>query len=714
MEIVADAAASRRWWLAGLLLLLAGLNLMAWTGWRPRWLGRSDAKLDFDSEAFGRRSFEWSEEDFERLANGQVPVLVVDGHSDSPWAGAAVWMSEPGWFNMVSEWRDGLDLLADAPPDHSVRTDERGIAWIPEPRDHGHVLASAGGLGGWCTFMPGKPLDALARCGQIALVCAIYGGKELRVERPADAEGTALPVFLRDEEFSGRKPLHLLPGGSVEIVKWDALLDLNWTGETDDPPLHLVPGFCDEAAIPLTQSMLRKGRATLRAPPTGQILVQLLDRLGDPLEPRTAVFLGEAGQPWSNRPMPAEAQMAGVAETGTVLLRGVPLGKRWNLGYRLPRVLGKVTIAVAGPTRAGETVTVSLDPRPEIRPLSVKLHHVNASEAGDCDFWVTLKGQDGAEDLFDSGLFRNGADGTLDCSYASPASGAWQSVTYHFLGDADHPGFSTDALPVPGSGLLGRPAARVSEDLRAWGEVEDAEGGEVPRAQVGIESWLDTAVAPDGSFQFHEPALEAQTPFDLIAAGPWHLPQRLLCADRDVKLRFKLQRASRVHGRLLLPDSMRPYPLRIECVGARSLGDDLEAARSSFDVSSKQGWFDCGPLPEGTWDLRLTIGGIVVAEVPAVRLVAGELCRDPRLAAIDLRDRRATHVAVERKKGRGAPALERFYLMVELRDGSRLMANAGGLLLPPDAVRVGAAAPGFREEWQPVRESGSIFKLEPE
>lgn len=713
MDIVVEASASRRWLTVGLVLLLAALNAVAWTGWRPaKDLPSYEDLEQLRADLLGS-AFELIEEDYERIESGLVPVLVVDMLSEQTVAGASVWLSEQGWTKRFSRILGGSDRLAEYPPKDAARTDQRGIAWIPLPVEHCLVLANSDGFGAWSFFIPGDPLDALARCCQIKLVCSIPSGAGLRVERPADASGLPLPVFVRSPNSFGRMPLRAVPGGSGEVIRWMDLVNLDWVDEESDPPLLLVPGFCDEAALPLTHRTLRRGRVQLPAPPTGQILVQLSDLNGFRLEAPSAVFLEAEGKPWVNAPsIGTEGQIAGIAESGALLLRGVPLSKRWNVGYRLPGVLGRISTTMQGPVKAGETVQAVTDPLWSCLFLRPTLHYADGALLKEREVWARLAGKDGERDIRDSGTFLTDAEGIVEIACAKPLSGEWLTVQFFFDGDGKHPACRTKELSIPESGNLGEPEAWLGDAHRAWGIVEDSEGDPVAGASVGTIGMQSTHVAPDGSFQFSEADLESHVPFELVAASPWHLPARARCEAPDLKVRFHLRQGSRVHGRLLLPSSSRRYRVVVEARGAMSLDPDLEAARAEYDVFTREGRFDCGPVPAGTWDLRLRVGGLVVAEAPGAVLMPGEVLRDPRLAAIDLRDHVQMYVGVALQEGRGEP--ERAYVMVEMPGGLRLMAQKGALLLPPGALRVGVVAPGFKEKWHPVQAGDVKFLLEKE
>jgi hypothetical protein len=693
-----------------LAVLLAVLQCMAWTGCAPASEGWSPGE-----SAFRETDFDLREEDFGRIAEGNLPFMVADLMTGQPLVGASVWTVDRVAF--VHSLRiGGKRGFVSLPPAHAALTDERGIGWIPAPQDIAFVMASVPGFGVHeRPFFHLESHEAAARCGKVAMVSTIdTSGMRLQVQPALDAIGLPLPVFLRSTENEIRLPFPRVPDSPDVFLSPGYLMDTSFPFDEDPfAGLRLVPGFCEEAAVPFTAEIFRGKKTKLRPPPTGQMQVRLLDDAGAEVTQPTAVAFEEVGLPWSLRSHHmADENFAGVAEGGSLLLRGIPLGKRWRIGYWIEGVLGMVTTEMDGPVSAGQTLSAEVDPTFRCSMLTAQLRAPDGGLLADRPVSVTIEGRVGESEISDYMRWRTDSEGFIQIICVPPPGGSWSSLQFKFAGDKQDPPFETKELSIPESGDLGEPTTWLPDDLLAWGVVEDAVTGEWASARLGLPGEMHAHTAADGSFEYSNRDLEAGTPFEFLAAGPWHLPGRARSEAQDRKVNVSLQRGSRVHGRLLLPNSTFTYRVTIEALGAQSLEPEREAVRSEFDAFSRHGWFDCGPFPSGTWDLRVRVGGMVVAEAPAADLIAGELLRDPRLAAIDLRDHTQTFVTVAITEGHGEP--ERIFVMVEMPDGQRLMAQKGHLLIPPGALRVGAMAPGFKEAWMPVQSGDVKILLEKE
>ncbi len=285
---------------------------------------------------------------------------------------------------------------------------------------------------------------------------------------------------------------------------------------------------------------------------------------------------------------------------------------------------------------------------------------------------------------------------------------------------------SDAALDVWDVGDLRDAAAEVV----AEGVVVDPDGAPVVGATVarlreddGIFAslWPRATTDAEGRFRIEGAAaddvlLGASSGDDLALSAPCRVP----AGTRD--LRLTLARCGSLDGRLSAPAGVDLGDLTVVLRGAATAAatGERDTSRGVLVRVAKDGTFRFPHLLPGTCELIVRSGwddASIVRRVPDLRIVAGEVCRDPRLQPLDLGEgRTAVRVTVRDPDGRTVPALR---VHSRASGGARwdetwpedpaelvLLADGRGL----DLV---VAAPGFITQRRDAVAADTAFVLRP-
>jgi hypothetical protein len=170
-------------------------------------------------------------------------------------------------------------------------------------------------------------------------------------------------------------------------------------------------------------------------------------------------------------------------------------------------------------------------------------------------------------------------------------------------------------------------------------------------AQASLNPWWwrgeGVLTRKDGSFtMFGDPDLGAGHLVATLADASSSAPAPFRPGDRDVEI--ALARCGRIVGRILTDQALDGRGVRLRL---RPSGEaDAENAQTWF-IGMSDGRFTLPGIPAGSWTLEIAaMDGEepeLLAAIPELRVLAGEVARDARLDPLDLRGRvHVVHVEV--------------------------------------------------------------------
>ncbi|MSR61802.1 MAG: carboxypeptidase regulatory-like domain-containing protein [Planctomycetes bacterium] len=382
--------------------------------------------------------------------------------------------------------------------------------------------------------------------------------------------------------------------------------------------------------------------------PHGALDVQVLTAEGQPVT-RGQVFASSAASaagPWAGEPVSAPIH-AGHARLAVDLDLALFLTAQSERDHP-----SRGGAEIDGPVEPGERVAVTLRLSFErttfaFRAVDEQGHAL--AEGVDAEFVVTSVGPSseigegfggGDDGRFEAYLDAEAAPGerrVLELRHDALALFAKVDVSRFAPGRIDLGDIVLRAAPLVASGRVvdprGRPLAGL--EVEATPRAGTAENGE-PVFWFGERSALTGA---DGTFAVRGALAPGSVRLQLAGDDPQVQP--LVVAVGTTGVELVAQATGGLAGRVLFDPDV-PYPGRIS-IDAYPHGH-REASRSGGFGS----WRHSVPLPPGAFEFdgllpgsyTVTVSGDeVLAEVTGIRVVGGEIARDPRLAELDLRGR---------------------------------------------------------------------------
>ncbi len=597
---------------------------------------------------------------------------VVDAHTGDPCPAALVAMLvEPA--DPVSAWE--LRCAGAAPSEivrrlgRRFRCDARGRVRLPRfPHDQSLVCA-------WAEERQCLTAEYIAdRDGSLSIRSPIL---RVRVVDPSGEPCAGVPVGVHrgtDIEWgpvelvwTDREGLASFRSRAFEIEDHDYwTVAPGWPLSQESP--RVLPGrpFAAEAKI-------------LRIPPSGSLLVRVRDPRGRvPQEIRVALEPPNEDVRKLRKPIWDSPDAIWVDDRGGWLPRapatdGEVRFPRVGLGLRFDVVvsakgLDDTTVEVAGPKRAGEVVTVDVElhPPPALVASLVDsnglalagLHYEAATGEGRPIYaqygttganggirYLRPRWEEGVEPWLKVVLKRLDGEG-----YPTVVHGArWLVQRHEKPGDLD-----LGTLVVP------------TDDVVLSGIVVDQDGSPVERADVGFDSadredpvtWFDPFwpfVCTDAEGQFCVTGGFEDVPNLVVGARGAEDDQGsvggVLFTRGTRGLRIQLTRFGELTSEIRIPTAMDDHPILPELApyGGR--------AETEFKGEDRLALHWKG-LPPGTYEFALFVGehDEAIAHVPGIEIRGGEVNRDPRIDAIDVRGRLRS-VAIQALSKDGGPVL---------------------------------------------------------
>lgn len=564
---------------------------------------------------------------------GEALLLEVIDSTNAPAAGVDV------RYATTSRLREPecLERVMDSAA--SVRTDEKGLARLPVPRDKVvDAVARRDGFLGEATFGARTLGDTSERRERLVLV----PDWDLVVEVVDDALKPATDVRLKLSTDTGAKGLN-----DMTNVGRDGRARFARVGHKCAPgrPLRVSAQLPYGGSVATLVEREPEGGepVRLRLPPLGTVEVAVLApdrspadigtevslRLTDPGAAERSAFAWEPPKTVSKR-----------ARMGRAVFEQVPLGR--TLEIAAERELERARAVVAGPQLSGERVQATL-------------------VLGLAGTRLVFRAVDPAGLPISTGVSLNVLTGS-EGAWAGQSSFSREArfeVELDNLGDADrrllevHSSARGLAARVdlgrsfsPGRHEMGD-VVLAQAPLVAEGRVVDAGGSPVAGAEVtwGFASGrqgstrfgalgIPQTVVTDAGGAF---ALRGLVSCERVQLSLSHAELR--CEPIDVAvgasgLEIVLTATGGLAGRVLL-DAGIPMTLQV-----RVLDDQTSADVAKGEMHLERGGgFECLSLPAGSYTLSVSTEGELLAEVRDVVIVAGEVTRDPRIQEIDLRGR---------------------------------------------------------------------------
>ncbi len=391
----------------------------------------------------------------------------------------------------------------------------------------------------------------------------------------------------------------------------------------------------------------------LRLPATGTVEV-LVDGVGPPPTGRSSVQLRLA-QPEAAATPPGALGDSVPATGGRARL---PVGLGLQLQARAPIDGADAPFGppFAGPVRAGQTVTIRLDPEAGVLVLAGRLLHPDRrpvaerwidaglerpSLSGDSTHWTRARTNAEGDFLLRWPLEATAprpdrlrlelrppgsdqADAGLELVLPTPLSAGRVELGERVLVE----------LPLLASGrLVDSQGAGIADALLMVEERYELNrpGGAQEMWQTNFE-WSATT-GQDGAFVLRGRLPELPLRLRLRAREFLPLVQPFRAGDRGLLL--QAQRGASLRGSLLLPEGVPPSALAVLLHRT-----DAEAS-PNVAATDREAGFAWDRLAPGLYRVEVRAGGAAeaLAEIDAVLVEAGQENRDPRLQQIDLRQR---------------------------------------------------------------------------
>ena len=508
------------------------------------------------------------------------------------------------------------------------RTDEAGEVRFDRPAGEAALLAVSPGHVGIV------PLgDAAAE--RVAIALEEVAEVEVRVvdQRGEPLAGVPVQLFggTTDQNRTPLRWRETAPDGTVRFRDFERGVTWNDPGEPSFRVSLVVPGTRIEAPV-ARDARWDDEPVTLRLGPTGSVEVRTVTATGEllPLEGRAHVEDPDR-RGWNRR--------SGALRAGRAHFDYVAVGEQLSVSILSPTIGAEWKTVAAGPTRAGETLTIDL-----VAP-------------GNPVIVGRVLGQDGVP-LSSERVFalvrseerkqlqqveaRTDADGTfraeLSEKVALDANVLVTILTYGVTGwtmRADH---AAPVRVVPGELQLGD---LVLAD--AGGPMEgvclDPAGEPVAGLDVHVAQDYDIGVVArtdeEGRFSFGGQVWAPEVELS-IPRSDWVLIEPEVVPRGSTDLTLRVARGGRIEGTVLVDDesalsgmSLYVYPHDAETSGA---------SWSSYGEFEDDGRFVASGLATGRYTCVFRRTGTELARVEDVAVRVAETTRDPRLQNLDLAD----------------------------------------------------------------------------
>jgi RNA polymerase sigma factor (sigma-70 family) len=432
--------------------------------------------------------------------------------------------------------------------------------------------------------------------------------------------------------------------------------------------------FPGSARVDIDLDALPKEPVRLTLPPTGRLIIDVVDDDGQPIDGETLVGLATiAPRPFDEGPVPHQQQWKRIHE-GRAAFPHVGLNLApvaWVCvtdGTREP-----ARHALKGPTKPGEEVRFTVTAGQRYRVLRGRAVTENGEALDGRKIAISFARRGNPVfDVSSQEVVETGEGGAFtvrfpkvplklalcDLRFRTPA---WPSTSR-----------APNAKPVLVAAVPAPAALRERHDtdigevvfrpppMVAGGQVVDDRGmpmeGVTVQVAIATHQGSETVWLPANTLRVD--TLEDGT-FDI--RGPLPLEQRLrLQPTKDgyvpppptpvtpgaSDLRLILPRPAFVEGRILLPAQLKPSSVQVEFVSSPAPEPDPQAESPRWRATAidPDGSFRAVVLP-GSAALRVSISRVgsflsepeVLHHVDGLRVAAGGTCRDPRVQAIDLR-----------------------------------------------------------------------------
>lgn len=577
-------------------------------------------------------------------------VLASDG---SPVADAEVLSADPdfAWRSLPLAQRNRLFQLDEIAQlrwtGRKATTDADGYVQLPRPRDGFRVVARKAELFGTRMLTPPEPADGFR------IELAVMTSVTVRVLTADGAPAADLLLALatttpghssRSASQEVRSLGHTDAQGLLVLEHLPALLrDDDGATATKARLFVATPGLC-EIGADIDPKQLPDEVVELRLPPTGAVDLVVLTHTRHPL-PTNSWFRFQPEQPQPvDHPMPDWFRQS---PDGRTRFDHVPLGQQWRAEVWVGG--GNITQLRAGPTRAGEVVTIELlaDPRTALlrgraldaarTPLAdAVLHFVD--QHGDTWHYAETD----AEGRFTLLLGERAAGRSLggelrrmDDKFRYRGQRCVLPERSMPVGELDLGDLVFDQAPELASGSFHgvEPLPEVQMYVERWRV--DADSG-VGDFQYSSDS--SVAIDPNGQFRVYGSTREGRLRLHGNADGCEPIaPLEFVAGARN--LRIELRRGATGAVRMLVHESLLTEPHLLVCElkpsGAESF-EQLSLTRQDDRLAAELR----GIVP-GDATLRIRPYGHAepLVVIDHLQITAGQPIRDERLEAIDLRTR---------------------------------------------------------------------------
>jgi hypothetical protein len=600
---------------------------------------------------------------------GHIAIRVRRAGDERPAADVEVRVLDAAdhtWVGDLGGFGTGLDLVQGFLP--PTRTDEQGLAWVPEPNGSFSVIASEAGwfgMSGGVIRQPGETTDVslapdpLLRVRVLDAQHRAAAGVDvaLLVQRSPDLE-PVLPAALVYTNAEGIAELH--PGrfgGAGRLF----VLASAW-----DPASELRE--LDLARLPLEPLEVVLG-------PTGALEVTLLDASGTLVDMAGVASLEPASQSLDRAREALRRDVVAPLEHGLTRFVHVPVGVDFAVRLHPRGAVVEGTGKLVRLEKAGETRTlsfaatrVSCGVRARLRDSAGELLVTTPVVLSWSGSWRDTRALTNAQGVVSSWahfLDESAQEITLDVAtlvpYRAPLGG-------------------TARFRVAGSKLVELGDVTLTpRPLLASGIVVDSSGAPFPRAEVLAVETPDPA---GGGNRIPRKELACATDavgrFALLGAvdgeivvearhGSAIAPASVTVEPGRSDVRLVLERTGSLETTVLLDPGV-PSVVRVNVVDPSGRGGNRESS-----LPSPQGFrrlhADFAP---GDYTVSCRWGATTLAEVPDVRVRAGEVTRDPRCNPIDLRGRFRT-IDLEVR----GPADAAGYCTVDVQEHGGVGSNSG-------------------------------------
>ena len=395
-------------------------------------------------------------------------------------------------------------------------------------------------------------------------------------------------------------------------------------------------------------------------PPVGKVVVNVVDADGEPVDAPFQVMLrsaeGEeerAEEYWSE-PLQFAGGMLARADEGQAVFPWVGLDLQLDVLVRMEATEATAFARRPGPTRAGEAVSLTLQPR-MARPVLVGVVLMPGGEPlRDATLRADFRPESGRP--FQR-LLRTDAAGRFRL-VLEPVSGIPEADAKLVLNHEARPGATLSATvgftsyPETGAPLdLGAIALAEPAVLLA-GRVRDPTGKGVPGAMVFIErrprrdaphqdSWISVRdpvrTGADGSFAVDGRPDPGDYRIRTRASGWQDTVVQVRAGEQGIEI--ILEAEARLEGSLILDDDRSEMQFAL-ILHTRLPGQSPEERpRSQAQRPGEDGRFRWTRLAPGTaeFELRVQETQQLLLRVDGIELISGRTTRDPRLQEIDLR-----------------------------------------------------------------------------